>query len=109
MVAVALAVWILLASMITAILYLWDKRAAIKDRRRVSENTLLVWSTLGGWPGAIAAGRLARHKTLKSSYRLRLVLAVMINILLIGAVTRHLSTVADNPGDTSEASPGVGE
>ena len=86
MLAGALAVWILLASVITAILYLWDKRAAIKDRDRVSESTLLLWSLLGGWPGAIAAGKFARHKTLKTSYRIRFGFAVLTNIVLVGAV-----------------------
>jgi uncharacterized membrane protein YsdA (DUF1294 family) len=81
MVAAGLAIWILLASIVTAILYVWDKRSAIKDHPRVSENTLLTWSCLGGWPGALIAGRLIRHKTIKTSYRVGFVICAVGNIL----------------------------
>lgn len=39
------------ASVVTYATYAWDKRAAIKKRRRVSEKTLHWLALLGGWPG----------------------------------------------------------
>ena len=47
-----------------------DKRAATLDSRRTPESTLHTLELLGGWPGALAARHLFRHKTRKASYRL---------------------------------------
>jgi uncharacterized membrane protein YsdA (DUF1294 family) len=49
--------------------YAVDKSAATAGRWRVSENTLLVWGIVGGWPGAILAQQTLRHKTRKASFR----------------------------------------
>lgn len=43
--------------------YAWDKRAAINARRRVRERTLHALELAGGWPGALAAQRMLRHKS----------------------------------------------
>ena len=51
----ALVIWILAASMVTAIVYVWDKRSAVRGRSRVPENVLLALSVAGGWPGGLAA------------------------------------------------------
>ncbi|MFK8115468.1 MAG: DUF1294 domain-containing protein [Rubripirellula sp.] len=75
--------WILIASAITAILYAWDKRAAIKGRQRIPENTLLGLSLAGGWPGGLIASQTFRHKTQKLSFRLRFWACVVINVVLV--------------------------
>jgi uncharacterized membrane protein YsdA (DUF1294 family) len=49
--------------------YLVDKRAAVRDRRRIPETTLHLLELLGGWPGALLAQRLIRHKNAKAGYR----------------------------------------
>ncbi len=75
--------WIVIASLITAAMYYLDKRSAAAQRRRISENTLLTWSALGGWPGAVLMGRTIRHKTQKLSYRIWFALAVVANLIAI--------------------------
>ena len=72
----------LLASLICFVLYLVDKRQAGTARRRVPERTLLLWGLLGGWPGAILAQQIARHKTQKRSFRRAFWLSVVINLVL---------------------------
>ena len=81
-----LAIWILVVSAVTAILYFWDKRAAIKGRRRIPEKTLLTCSLLGGWPGGLVAGQLLRHKTQKASYRIRFVICAAVNLVSLIAI-----------------------
>lgn len=57
------------ASLITFVVYGFDKRRAGRGGRRVSERTLHLLELVGGWPGALVAGRMFHHKTAKTSYR----------------------------------------
>lgn len=56
-------------SAITFAAYFIDKRAARLNRRRTPEATLHSLELLGGWPGALIAQRLLRHKTAKVRYQ----------------------------------------
>lgn len=57
-----------LVSVVTILVFGADKRAAIKHRRRTPERTLHGLSLLGGWPGALLAMQLFRHKRRKSRF-----------------------------------------
>lgn len=80
---IGLGIWVLVASVINAGLYWWDKRASIRNHRRIPERTLLVWSIIGGWPGGLLASRSLRHKTKKVSYRTKFVLSSVANVIVI--------------------------
>ncbi|MDL0433995.1 DUF1294 domain-containing protein, partial [Marinobacter sp. TBZ242] len=58
-----------LLNMITFAMYGIDKAAAGKGRRRTPEATLLFAGLIGGWPGALVAQRLFRHKTRKQPFQ----------------------------------------
>lgn len=60
--------------------YALDKRAAENNQWRVSETILLMIGLAGGWPGAIIAQELFRHKTKKLSFRTLFWMSVAINI-----------------------------
>ncbi|WP_104136711.1 MULTISPECIES: DUF1294 domain-containing protein [unclassified Cryobacterium] len=77
----------LAASLVCFVLYLVDKRRAGTARRRVSERTLLLWGFVGGWPGAILAQQIARHKTQKRSFRRAFWLTVVANVGLFIALS----------------------
>ncbi len=57
------------ASVLTFIVYWADKSAAVAGERRVPESTLHLLGLLGGWPGAIIAQQLLRHKSNKAAFR----------------------------------------
>lgn len=57
------------ASLVAAILYAIDKRAAIRGEHRIAESTLHVAALAGGWPGALLAQSVLRHKTVKRRFR----------------------------------------
>jgi uncharacterized membrane protein YsdA (DUF1294 family) len=74
----------LVASAVTFLMYALDKSAARDDRRRTRESTLLLLGVLGGWPGALAAQALLRHKSAKTSFQTAFWLTVAVNLLAIG-------------------------
>ncbi len=47
-----------------------DKAAAARGGPRIPERTLHAIELLGGWPGALVAAFLLRHKSRKPSYLL---------------------------------------
>ena len=68
-------------SILAFAMYAVDKRAAQKGRWRTPENTLLLVGLIGGWPGAIVAQQVLRHKTKKLSFRTRFWVSVVLNVI----------------------------
>lgn len=68
-------------SFATFIVYALDKRAARLGHWRVKESTLHVLALLCGWPGALLAQHLLRHKSAKPGFRRVFWLSVALNIL----------------------------
>lgn len=56
-------------SAITFAVYAADKSAAEAGGWRISESTLHTLSLAGGWPGALVAQQLMRHKSTKQGFR----------------------------------------
>lgn len=74
----------LVLSLIAFFAYAIDKWAAKNDRWRTQESTLHLFSLLGGWPGALAAQRLLRHKSVKASFQTGFWATVVINCGALG-------------------------
>jgi len=90
----AIAVWLqkvplllaycyLALSGLTFILYWHDKAAARRGSWRVRESTLLLFGLLGGWPGAVLAQQILRHKSVKAAFRNWFWLTVGLNVCLL--------------------------
>jgi len=69
--------------LITYLLYAKDKSAAINDTWRISENTLHLFSLLGGWTGALIAQDRLKHKSKKRSFQIVFLFTILINIFLV--------------------------
>jgi uncharacterized membrane protein YsdA (DUF1294 family)/cold shock CspA family protein len=69
-------------SFATFIVYALDKRAARLGQWRVKEATLHGLALLCGWPGALLAQHLLRHKSAKPGFRRVFWLSVALNILV---------------------------
>lgn len=67
------------ASVITGFVYARDKSAARNDGWRVSESTLHLLGLAGGWPGALIAQRMLRHKSRKRSFLVAFWATVVLN------------------------------
>jgi uncharacterized membrane protein YsdA (DUF1294 family)/cold shock CspA family protein len=71
-------------SLLTFIVYVWDKSSAKRGRWRTAESSLHLMGLLGGWPGALAAQRLLRHKSSKREFLRVFWATVLLNVVVIG-------------------------
>ncbi|MEP6714829.1 MAG: DUF1294 domain-containing protein [Terriglobia bacterium] len=70
-----------IASSITFAVYAWDKERARLGEWRVAETTLHLMDLFGGWPGALLAQRVFRHKNARPSFQ------VMFWVVVLGHLT----------------------
>lgn len=73
-------------SVVTFAAYGIDKASARRNSRRISEDTLGMLGLIAGWPGALIAQQLFRHKTRKRSFRRAFWGSVVVNIAALTAV-----------------------
>lgn len=71
-------------SAIAFLAYYIDKAAARKNRWRTREDTLHMLALLCGWPGALLAQQMFRHKSKKLSFRHMLRLTIVANCMALG-------------------------
>ena len=71
------------ASLCALVIYAIDKSAAEAGEDRVPEKMLHLVSLVCGWPGALIARHLLRHKTVKQPFRTYFWATVVLNCLLL--------------------------
>jgi uncharacterized membrane protein YsdA (DUF1294 family) len=74
------------ASIITFGVYARDKTVARNGGWRIPESTLHLMSLVGGWPGALVAQVLLRHKTRKPSFLIGYWFTVIVNCIVLGVI-----------------------
>lgn len=76
--------WVLYALFVlclaTFLAYAIDKAAAGSRFRRIAEVELHLLELAGGWPGAVVAQQVFRHKTRKAGYRVAFWTMVWLNV-----------------------------
>jgi uncharacterized membrane protein YsdA (DUF1294 family)/cold shock CspA family protein len=90
-------------SVVTFLMYGADKSAAVHGRWRTSEATLHTVALVGGWPGALVARKVFRHKTTKQPFRTIFWCTVVVNCVALvwfldGAPVRLLDEVRSQLG-----------
>ncbi|WGK87942.1 DUF1294 domain-containing protein [Pseudomonas migulae] len=68
-----------IVSVLAFFLYWSDKRKARTDSWRTPENVLHAVELAGGWPGALLAQQVFRHKTRKVSFQLLFWVIVLLH------------------------------
>jgi uncharacterized membrane protein YsdA (DUF1294 family) len=71
---------------LTFLITAYDKRLAVKNKKRISEKTLLSFVVFGGTIGAALAMTIFRHKTSKKSYVLKFMGILFFQVLILFAV-----------------------
>jgi uncharacterized membrane protein YsdA (DUF1294 family)/cold shock CspA family protein len=86
--------WVYLAfTLVCFIYYAVDKSAAAGGRRRVPESTLILLGLAGGWPGAIIAQQVLRHKSNKKDFRSAFWASVVLNVLAFVALCSPMASL----------------
>lgn len=80
---IIILVYMIAVNVIAFIMCVYDKRAAIKRRSRISEKALFIISFIGGAAGILAGMLLARHKIRKWYFMLFIPLFLACHALLI--------------------------
>ena len=73
-------IWLATASVITFLLYGFDKAQSKSSGRRIPEVVLHWLALLGGFPGGWAGRSVFRHKTRKASFVFVLALSTAIHL-----------------------------
>ncbi|WP_448808658.1 DUF1294 domain-containing protein [Agromyces bauzanensis] len=81
-----LPAWYAALSIVAFAAYGFDKASARRSAPRISEQTLLTMGLAGGWPGALVAQQVFRHKTRKRTFRRAFWTTVVGNVLLLAAI-----------------------
>lgn len=66
-------------SLATFAVYAWDKSRAQQSGGRTPEATLHLLEFLGGWPGALLAQQMLRHKSAKQSFQVTFWIIVAVH------------------------------
>ena len=82
-ISIYLIAYLLAINIITFIAYGIDKQAAIEERRRISEATLITLALFGGSPGALLAMRVFHHKTRKPRFFVGIPLIMVMQIIAL--------------------------
>ncbi|MBA8888276.1 uncharacterized membrane protein YsdA (DUF1294 family) [Dokdonella fugitiva] len=83
------------ASALAFAMYGIDKWAARTDRWRTAEQTLHLVGLLGGWPGALLAQDVFRHKSRKAEFQVVFWVFVVVNLVIVAwaVATGHLPAI----------------
>ncbi len=81
----ALVFWTyVVVGVVAFVAYAVDKSAAVGRRRRIPESALHLVAWIGGWPGALVAQRVLRHKTRKPAFQIVFWSAVAAHCAAVG-------------------------
>ncbi|QIK80882.1 DUF1294 domain-containing protein [Lysobacter sp. HDW10] len=88
-----------LMSAVTFYSYGEDKRATKQRAYRTPESTLHLMSLFGGWPGALIAQAMLRHKNKKTEFQATFWICVIVNLALLVWVVSSgiLDSLSDIP------------
>ena len=76
-----LAIVFVAINLLTFLLYIVDKRKAIKGKWRISEATLIFFTLACGGFGALAGMKIARHKTKHTKFKVAVVVGILIALV----------------------------
>ena len=80
--------YLIVINIVTFLVYGIDKWKAKQGSWRISEATLLILAVIGGSIGALLGMKVWRHKTIHKKFKYGLPLILIIQIILIGYLSK---------------------
>lgn len=77
-----LLTYYIVITVVTMLVYGWDKLSAKKDWRRIPEHTLLFISLIGGALGGLLGMLIWHHKTRKAKFWVVQIFAIILHIFV---------------------------
>jgi len=84
----ALLYYLIVINIVTFLVYGIDKWKAKQGSWRISEATLLILAVIGGSIGVLLGMKVWRHKTQHKKFKYGLPLSLIIQIILIGYLSK---------------------
>ena len=84
----ALLYYLIVINIVTFLVYGIDKWKAKQGSWRISEATLLILVAIGGSIGALLGMKIWHHKTMHKKFKYGLPLILIIQIILIGYLSK---------------------
>ncbi len=84
----ALLYYLIVINVVTFLVYGIEKWKAKQGSWRISEATLLILAVIGGSIGALLGMKVWRHKTMHKKFKYGLPLILIIQIILIGYLSK---------------------
>lgn len=81
-------VYLIIINIIAAVFTIQDKKFAKKHQWRISENTLMIISLLGGSPAMYLTMKIIRHKTRHPKFMIGIPVILITEIILIFLLVR---------------------
>ena len=88
MIANALLYYLIVINVVSFLVYGIDKWKAKQGSWRISEATLLIFAVIGGSIGALLGMKIWHHKTMHKKFKYGLPLILIIQIILIGYLSK---------------------
>lgn len=85
------SVFFVLINVFTFLLYVMDKRKAVKNKRRISEGALIFFTIACGGIGALLGMCFAKHKTRKRKFKIAAVIGLVIAIIPVIHIVHGLT------------------
>lgn len=75
--------YLIVINIVAFLVMFYDKKRAINEQFRVPENVLFLLTILGGSGGIFAAMEILRHKSSKNSFKLKVSIIVLVQIVIL--------------------------
>jgi uncharacterized membrane protein YsdA (DUF1294 family) len=85
-----LYVYLVIVNIVSIIITVYDKHCAVKNKWRVKESTLLLFSALGGSVSMYIIMQLIRHKTKKLKFMLGIPLIIVLQFIIYALVNYYV-------------------
>ncbi|MDU3192766.1 MAG: DUF1294 domain-containing protein [Finegoldia magna] len=84
------SIYFLIINLITFLAFLIDKRKAVHNKYRISENALIFLCIIGGYIGAMSSMIIFKHKLYKKKFTISIPLISFVYLIVFVLISRGI-------------------